>query len=270
MVPPDLLELSNHLVGLENELALVFNTASDIMVLMDARGVVRRINPAGLRMLKLPPGDEIGRRFHDWTHPEDVAITEKALAAGEVSPGMNLQNRWLDHEGKEHVLVWTISHQKNSMVAVGKEMTKFTFLFPHQLNLLNTALELAKDGVVITDNQAVDNPIIYANPSMRRITGYDRHELIGRNCRILAASEPQRARDTLRQYLKEGRGCTVLLRNKRKNGEHYFQHLTVTPVYNGVPSPLNYIGIQRDVSDEVESGHIKYAPEGLFGFELTV
>ncbi|MCL5998141.1 MAG: PAS domain S-box protein, partial [Chloroflexi bacterium] len=88
-----------------------------------------------------------------------------------------------------------------------------------QRRLMERAIEAATNGIVISDAQQHDMPIIYVNPAFERITGYSRDEVIGRNCRFLQGSDrDQPMLDLLRDALREGHSCQVILRNYRKDG----------------------------------------------------
>jgi hypothetical protein len=59
-----------------------------------------------------------------------------------------------------------------------------------------------------------------------------------------------RAIRTLKNNLKHGKGCDILLQNIRKTGELFYNHLVISAVVeSGVV--VNYIGIARDVTDDV-------------------
>lgn len=47
------------------------------------------------------------------------------------------------------------------------------------------ALEAAFNGILITDAQQKDNPVIYCNPTFEKITGYSCEEVLGTNPRFL-------------------------------------------------------------------------------------
>ena len=44
-------------------------------------------------------------------------------------------------------------------------------------------------GILITDPNLLDNPIVYASPGFEQLTGYSTEEVIGRNCRFLQGSD---------------------------------------------------------------------------------
>ncbi|WP_374163593.1 PAS domain-containing protein [Arcticibacter sp. MXS-1] len=117
------------------------------------------------------------------------------------------------------------------------------------LELLTAALNSSISGIIITDNQLRDNPIIYCNHTFEKMTGYSRHEIIGRNCRFLQMDDreqPERA--SLRRAVEEGRECLVEIRNYHKNGTLFWNELYIAPIKNKDGIITHFIGIQNDVS----------------------
>ena len=55
-----------------------------------------------------------------------------------------------------------------------------------ELLQFSTAIENLPVGVTVTDPNASDNPMVYANPAFSAITGYAIEEVLGRNMRFLA------------------------------------------------------------------------------------
>ncbi len=53
------------------------------------------------------------------------------------------------------------------------------------LYLKERAMDSAKEGIVIADCSLPDMPLIYANEGFSRMTGYDRSDVLGRNCRCV-------------------------------------------------------------------------------------
>lgn len=51
--------------------------------------------------------------------------------------------------------------------------------------LLVKALQCSQPSFCVTDPQLPDNPIVYASDSFIELTGYDRRQVLGRNCRFL-------------------------------------------------------------------------------------
>ena len=117
-------------------------------------------------------------------------------------------------------------------------------------SVLERAITSARNGVLITDANQPDNPIVYANPAFERITGYSAEEVIGRNCRFLqGADRDQPALDEVRTAIREGRECRVDVRNYRKDGTLFWQELSISPVRDETGNVTHFVGIQDDVTE---------------------
>ncbi len=119
-----------------------------------------------------------------------------------------------------------------------------------RLQMMERAIESTSNGIAIADATVADNPIIYVNPSFERITGYNRDELIGRNCRFLQGKNTNPAAvQELRKAIEEGKECQVILRNFQKDGTPFWNELSIAPVYNSRRHLTHFIGVQTDVTD---------------------
>ena len=117
------------------------------------------------------------------------------------------------------------------------------------LRLRDRAISASSNGIVITDPNQHDNPIIYVNPAFERMTGYSAQDILGRNCRFLQGTDrEQPALEELRAGLREGRECHVVLRNYKKDGTLFCNELSISPVYDEEGRLTNFIGVQTDVT----------------------
>ncbi len=118
------------------------------------------------------------------------------------------------------------------------------------MNLLQRSIDAIEQGVVITDPQQSNNPIIYASEGFARITGYETSEIIGQNCSFLQGQETQQpALDELRNAILRGQPCQVQLRNYRKTGDLFWNDLRIFPVRDDKGYLTHFIGIQTDVTE---------------------
>lgn len=122
-----------------------------------------------------------------------------------------------------------------------------------ELELRNQSLESAHDGIVITDPDLPDNPIIYCNTGFTRLTGFPKEEIIGLNCRFLQGEETDHSvvRD-LATKIAQGESWQGTLKNYRKDGSAFWNRLSISPVYSSDGVLRNFIGIQTDASEGVE------------------
>lgn len=123
-----------------------------------------------------------------------------------------------------------------------------------QLVLMFRAIESVQNGVVITDPNKSDNPIIYTNRAFSDITGYTAEEILGRNCRFLQKDDrEQEAINEIKRALREVTAVTVILRNYKKDGERFYNELTISPVHSKQGKLLAFVGIQNDITKRIEA-----------------
>ncbi|KIJ58960.1 hypothetical protein HYDPIDRAFT_101687 [Hydnomerulius pinastri MD-312] len=121
----------------------------------------------------------------------------------------------------------------------------------------------------IADVRRHDCPIVYASPTFYRLTGYDEHEVLGRNCRFLQSpsgnvskGEPRRfaspeAVGYMRKSIASFKECQTSLINYRKGGQAFINLVTVIPLRGGVHNTAEesdnvvyLVGFQVDLTDQ--------------------
>jgi PAS domain S-box-containing protein len=119
-----------------------------------------------------------------------------------------------------------------------------------ELRLRDRAIAASNNGIVITDPNLPDNPIIFANESFLRTTGYGADEVVGRNCRFLQGQDRDQSElDELRGAIREGRECRVVLRNYKKDGTPFWNELSISPVHDEAGRLINHVGVQNDITE---------------------
>ena len=118
-----------------------------------------------------------------------------------------------------------------------------------QLRLRERALHAASNGILITRLEGGNSVIEYVNPSFERITGYPADEVIGIDPRFMGAPGMDAAERTqLRDAIAARTGAQVVLRNLRKDGELFWNDLSITPVQDESGAVTHYIGVITDVT----------------------
>jgi len=113
-------------------------------------------------------------------------------------------------------------------------------------------LETSPEGVVLVDARHPDQPAIYVNPAFEALTGYAAADLLGRNLRLLQAEDrEQDARHRLREALRLGESCRVLLRNYRKDGTLFWNEMAVLPLLDADGHVTHYAGHHRDAGERL-------------------
>ncbi|BCL39508.1 EAL domain-containing protein [Nostoc sp. MS1] len=121
-------------------------------------------------------------------------------------------------------------------------------------HLIERALAATSNGIVLTDANYPDNPIIYVNPGFEAISGYSADEVIGKNCRFLQGNESnQPGLEELRSALREKRECHVTVKNFRKDGTPFWNELYISPVFDGNGQLTHFIGVQNDITQQLQA-----------------
>jgi PAS domain S-box-containing protein len=117
------------------------------------------------------------------------------------------------------------------------------------LAVKNQALDAASIGVVITDPSQEDNPIVEMNDGFVQMTGYEREEILGRNCRFLQGPETdQETVSEIHQAVENGEPITTEILNYKADGTPFWNLLEIAPVRDDEETIRNFIGLQHDIT----------------------
>lgn len=120
--------------------------------------------------------------------------------------------------------------------------------------VLTAILDECVNGVTLADPDLEDCPIIYANKAFERLSGYGQDEIIGINCRFLqGVDRDQEARQKIKAGLEKNEVVEVTLRNYRKDGTLFHNHLKITPLLDSKARVLYYLGVQYDITYQVNA-----------------
>lgn len=120
--------------------------------------------------------------------------------------------------------------------------------------LLQLVIEASNDGIVVAEQEGDDNILIYANPAFERLTGYAVDDILYRDCHFLQGEDrDQPALQAIREAVKNNQPCRQIIRNYRKDGTPFWNELSITPVFNEADQLTYFIGIQKNVTAEVDA-----------------
>jgi PAS domain S-box-containing protein len=192
---------------------------------------------------------------------ETVAVDELVADdgfEGEICPAIAAEGEWtgevlaVTHDGEELLADVAVSSTTADRHVLTVRDVSAAERQEHELFVKNRAMDAAPFGIIITDPSLPDNGIVYANEEFERLTGYTEEEILGRNCRFLQgeASDPERVAE-MRAAIDAAEPVTVELRNYRKDGTPFWNRVTIAPIRDD-GEVTNYVGFQRDVTEEVE------------------
>jgi PAS domain S-box-containing protein len=117
------------------------------------------------------------------------------------------------------------------------------------LNLLAAVVDNSTFGISIADLKSPGIPLIYVNPAFTKVTGYSAEETIGTQCRIFQDGiTDAEAMNQINLAIENKSACTVEFMDHHKNGEAFWNRLSIFPVIIEDSSPRYYVIFQTDIS----------------------
>jgi PAS domain S-box-containing protein len=112
---------------------------------------------------------------------------------------------------------------------------------------------------ILCDITAHDDPIVYVSEAFEKLTGYTKHEIVGRNCRFLQAPDGKVEPGIRRKYVDDHKVYQLKTKiqsrsevqasviNYRKGGQSFMNLLTMIPVAWDTEDYKFYVGFQVDL-----------------------
>ena len=111
------------------------------------------------------------------------------------------------------------------------------------------AIEKTRMPMILTDPNQEDNPIVFLNQAFLELTGYEEHEIMGRNCRFLQGEGTDRSKvQQVRDAIEARRDVSVEMINYRKDGSLFWNALYISPVYDDDGTLKYFFASQLDVT----------------------
>lgn len=216
----------------EDRFRSVFQSAGPGMVLSDANGVLKRVNPAFCELVGYSASELRGMTYQDFTHPQDLGenvpqwtrLRDGAMDRLELEKRLirkNGEHRWVHVTLTRHLLpngdldfilavVTDIQARKVAQAALAKLATELEQRVAertealHQREVeLTAVLEYTQDAYVRTDDQG---RILAWNRQAEATFGWSREEAVGQLLEDLVVPPDMRERHVngMRHYLQTG------------------------------------------------------------------
>ncbi|HSN47032.1 MAG TPA: PAS domain-containing methyl-accepting chemotaxis protein, partial [Casimicrobiaceae bacterium] len=116
------------------------------------------------------------------------------------------------------------------------------------------------EGTSLVSKTDLKGRITYCNPAFIETSGFDRHELMGAPHNLVRHPDmPEAAFADLWATVKDGLPWSGVVKNRRKNGDHYWVCANVTPVKEG-SQVVGYMSVRTTPSRaEIEAADALYA-----------
>ncbi|MBY0466303.1 MAG: diguanylate cyclase [Burkholderiales bacterium] len=116
----------------------------------------------------------------------------------------------------------------------------------HWLKQREDALDCIEQGILIA---GADRKLQFVNKGFERLTGYRSDEVMGRTCNFLQGpdTQPEMAQ-ALRDAVTKGHSFRGEVLNYRRNGEQFWNDLSINPVHDDGMRLIGFVGVQHDVT----------------------
>lgn len=116
-----------------------------------------------------------------------------------------------------------------------------------ELSKFSQAIDQTFFTVVITD---LDGTIEYVNPMFTTVTGYSFEEAIGKNPKILKSGVlDDEIYKELWHTISNGKDWRGELCNVKKNGDIFWENVSITPIRDDKDIVINYIAVKEDITE---------------------
>ncbi|HEX9251194.1 MAG TPA: PAS domain S-box protein, partial [Ignavibacteriaceae bacterium] len=251
----------NHLGVLENVNKTEFHLLADDLPILLCRfkkdGTIYFVNKAYSRFFHTAKENLLGSKFFIPPSELDKTDSQKHFL-NQFKKQFSLKL----NDDSIHWIEWTITRivEKNSdgfeYQAVGHDISEHKLLEEH-LSKISVAVEQSKSTVVITDT---GGNIEYVNPRFSEVTGYTEQEVLGQNTRILKSGKSdKKIYADLWSTISNGKEWQGELLNKKKNGDLFWELVSISPVKNLNGKITSYLAVKEDISEHKKSEKLEKA-----------
>lgn len=120
-----------------------------------------------------------------------------------------------------------------------------------QVEYLNKAIEQSPVAIVITD---INLKIVYLSKAFTNITGFEKDEIMGKHIKILKSGKnDEKIYEDLWINLNAGKKWEGEIINHRKDGTYYWEHISITPLYENGDKLTGYLSVKQDITEKKNS-----------------
>ncbi len=161
-------------------------------------------------------------------------------------------------QSKHETIFSILSHQVQSLFANREKNDKIKEQIIKisesevELKKLSLIATKTKNGVIITDNKG---RIEWVNDAFSAISGYALDEVKGKKPKDFLQSEEtdSAALKKLASALVKKENIELTLINHNKAGKLYYNQLEIMPVFDSDGNHINFISLQKDITEEIQS-----------------
>lgn len=227
----------------------IFESAVDMLFLIDSAGRILDANPAACSAHGFSREELLGKTIREIIRPEDRFLADKAAEQVAEGKTFSLESTHLRKDGTsfpvEVRLSPTLHEGQTSTLAAVRDITERKQA-EEQLRFQAQLLDNVRESVVARD---LDGRIIYWGKGAKALYGYSAEEILGELITFIVGSQDgEEERERMRRVLETGMWSGQDLQ-KRKDGSSFWADTVISLVKDHNGRPFGLIGIDRDITE---------------------
>jgi len=239
--------------------ANILQNITEIVIVTNLKGNIIYWNQGAIDCYGYEEEEVIGRSVNFIIDPEESFTLANIISYLQENKVYTKKSRLYSKSNRE---LW-IESKISFIYDVDEKITGLLFISRNisekvknesRLLLQKQALDAVGMGIIITDPQQKDNPIIYLNPKFQDLTGYSEEEAIGKNSSFLLGEKSNRETIfRIRNAFKKPMHFQGEILTYKKNGEYFWSNLVIDPVFDEKNKVINFVGFIQDISLQKKS-----------------
>ncbi len=226
----------------------IINQIYDSVIVMDMSGFITGWNSGAERMFGYTAEEAVGRNIlFLYTGEDDESLADEFLTHG----GREMEVRRRRKSGE---VFWARLALSKMCDMQGKVFGIIGYLtdiserveFRHRLSLHAKIFDQSDEAIVIADK---DWKIVLANPAFEKMAGYRSVDVVGQSIEFLSAGSAQTQLAAMKNIMRQSGRWEGETLGKRKGGEEYPVHVSVSMLFAGNGEMSNTIWIISDITE---------------------
>lgn len=239
---------------------LIAKYSQDVIIFWDKEYKILYASPSAHAYVSESPEEMIGKSVFQFIDRKDLQAildrkknSSKKIEFRAVAPKKN-QEVWFEGLFEDIIIS---NNEKAATLMIARDITKRRKYEQdiqnayRQASKFQEAVQNASDHIVITDPDGI---IVFANKSVSRITGYSPKEVLGTKAgKLWGGLMGQQFYENFWEIIKNKKKIFEgKIQNVRKNKEKYFAYVSVSPILDKLGNLIAFVGIERDITKEVQ------------------
>ncbi|MEJ5350786.1 MAG: PAS domain S-box protein [Melioribacteraceae bacterium] len=230
------------------------NSAQAFAVLQN--DIIVMSNPAFKKLFGFDKNDSInGKSILEFINQSNHSIFKKILASSynnnapsEFNHIKGKRKDGTEFELKIDITTYQLNNEKFLITSFQDVTEKKKIL--EQVNKLSRIVDQSSSIIIITD---LEGKIEYTNPKFTEVTGYFFEEVRGKKMNFLKSGyTPDHEYEELWKRILSGKEWRGEFKNRKKNGEFYWESATISPIKNDEGEITHFLAIKEDITEKKE------------------